>query len=79
MTKRKAILAIVTAFFGGEAKAQSLTNGPSGLAGVGMPILSPEDLSIAVDLKSLDKFEFHYGDASVTLTGREIFEALRDR
>ncbi len=75
MTKRQAILAGIAGTIGlmlSRAKTEPLA--PS--AGT-MSVWQQGPQSVSINLDMFAKFTFHLGDDQVTVTGKEIFEALK--
>lgn len=75
MTKREAIFAAIAGAIGlmsNRAKAETIT-----LSGTTITTITQMPQSVMFDLDTFKEFKFTQGGESVTLTGKEIFAALK--
>lgn len=78
MTKRQAILAALSGTIGlmsGRAKAETIPSG--GVSSMSVITQMPQTVSFS--LNTFKEFTFSLDGESVTITNKEIFDALKDR
>lgn len=77
MTKRQAILAAIAGAIGLMSSKAKTENLPGTVSGTTSHVFQQVPQTVSFDLKTFAKFTFYIGDETVTVTGREIFEALK--
>ena len=76
MTRRQGIIAAIAGVIGimsGRAKTETIP----GATGSSNFVFQQQPQSVSFSLNTFSKFTFRLGDEEVTVTGKEVFDALK--
>ena len=77
MTKRQALLAAIAGTIGIMSERAKSENMPGTVTTTDISVFKQQPQSVTFNLDTFAKFTFNLGDESVTVTGKEIFDAIK--